>query len=48
MFVVGMNDVLPKPFTKDGLLSILEVPSSFFSIGVGVGLLIGRGVYRNI
>ncbi len=24
----GMNDILPKPFTKDGLLDMLEVPSS--------------------
>lgn len=26
----GMNDILPKPFTKEGLLSMLEV-SAFFT-----------------
>ena len=26
----GMNDILPKPFTKEGLLSMLEVSDSVF------------------
>ena len=25
---LGMNDILPKPFTKEGLLDMLEVSSS--------------------
>ena len=31
----GMNDILPKPFTKDGLCDMLEVgcPASFPSTG---------------
>lgn len=28
----GMNDILPKPFTKDGLLDMLEVSRSAFSL----------------
>ena len=30
----GMNDVLPKPFTKDGVHSILEVGFPFFALSV--------------
>jgi osomolarity two-component system response regulator SKN7 len=26
----GMNDILPKPFTKEGLLEMLEVCAHFF------------------
>lgn len=26
----GMNDILPKPFTKEGLLGMLEVCAHFF------------------
>lgn len=33
----GMNDVLPKPFTKDGLLNMLEV-SYLFSSATHSGL----------
>lgn len=28
----GMNDILPKPFTKEGLLSMLEVSAFFIYI----------------
>lgn len=36
---LGMNDILPKPFTKEGLLDMLEV-----SVTPLVGDLLGRGV----
>lgn len=32
--IAGMNDVLPKPFTKENLLSMLEVRLSFASTAV--------------
>jgi CheY-like chemotaxis protein len=28
----GMNDILPKPFTKEGLLEMLEVRTHFFHL----------------
>ena len=28
LFYIGMNDILPKPFTKEGLLDMLEVSRS--------------------
>lgn len=33
-FSHGMNDILPKPFTKEGLLSMLEVSVEFRSRSV--------------
>jgi CheY-like chemotaxis protein len=31
----GMNDILPKPFTKEGLLGMLEVCAHFFLVSPG-------------
>ncbi len=33
----GMNDILPKPFTKEGLLEMLEVCPHFSPLLVGSG-----------
>lgn len=41
----GMNDILPKPFTKDGLLDMLEV--SFSSSSSGTQCLIDSCVNRD-
>ena len=44
--LTGMNDILPKPFTKQGLLDMLEVRLDYSFLGGGA-LLMG-GWYRNI
>jgi hypothetical protein len=43
--LIGMNDILPKPFTKQGLLDMLEVR---LSIIPSFRLLLMGGWYRNI
>lgn len=35
----GMNDILPKPFTKDGLLQMLEVRSLILTFSTGGNIL---------